>query len=363
MKKFLFTLTAATTILASCNSGNGFKITGKIEGKQEGNVYLFALNNMERDTLAKSPITKGAFTLTGKADSLEIAYLSIEGLRGSMPIFIENGTFELNIDINNPQNTELKGGVKQTLANQFTDIHKAANQEAMKLNQLYQQAMSANDNAKIDSIETVFNKLGQEIEEKEDALIKANPDSPVAAYMIASNTQGEVEKLKTRFALLGEKAKNSTFGKEIAERIQKLEITAIGQIAPDFTITTPEDTSISLSDIKGKVKLIDFWASWCGPCRGENPNVVAIYKEYHPKGLEIFGVSLDDNKEQWIKAIEDDGLIWKHGSDLKGWQSDAAQLYMVNAIPHTILLDENNRIVAKNLRGEELKAKIVEMLK
>ncbi len=101
----------------------------------------------------------------------------------------------------------------------------------------------------------------------------------------------------------------------------------------------------------------------CGPCRGENPHVVEIYKEYHPKGLEIFGVSLDNNKEAWVKAIADDGLVWKHGSDLKGWQSAPAQLYSVSGIPHTVLLDENNKIIAKNLRGDELKQKIAELLK
>ena len=109
--------------------------------------------------------------------------------------------------------------------------------------------------------------------------------------------------------------------------------------------------------------IVDFWASWCGPCRGENPHVVEIYKEYHPKGLEIFGVSLDNNKEAWVKAIADDGLVWKHGSDLKGWQSAPAQLYSVSGIPHTVLLDENNKIIAKNLRGDELKQKIAELLK
>ena len=159
------------------------------------------------------------------------------------------------------------------------------------------------------------------------------------------------------------KAKASAQGKAIAAQIAKLESTAIGQIAPNFTITTPEGESISLYDIKGKVKLIDFWASWCGPCRGENPHVVEIYKEYHPKGLEIFGVSLDNNKEAWVKAIADDGLVWKHGSDLKGWQSAPAQLYSVSGIPHTVLLDENNKIIAKNLRGDELKQKIAELLK
>ena len=120
---------------------------------------------------------------------------------------------------------------------------------------------------------------------------------------------------------------------------------------------------VAIRSFRGKYVLLGFWASWCGPCRGENPHVVEIYKEYHPKGLEIFGVSLDNNKEAWVKAIADDGLVWKHGSDLKGWQSAPAQLYSVSGIPHTVLLDENNKIIAKNLRGDELKQKIAELLK
>ena len=118
-----------------------------------------------------------------------------------------------------------------------------------------------------------------------------------------------------------------------------------------------------MHSIKGKVKVIDFWASWCGPCRGENPNVVKMYEKFHPKGLEILSVSLDEDKEAWLKAIEDDKLTWNHVSDLKGWENAAAQLYCVNGIPHLVVLDENNVIVAKDLRGEELQNKVAELLK
>ncbi len=118
-----------------------------------------------------------------------------------------------------------------------------------------------------------------------------------------------------------------------------------------------------MHSIKAKVKVIDFWASWCGPCRGENPNVVAMYKKYHPKGLEILSVSLDNNKEAWLQAIKDDKLTWNHVSDLKGWDCEAAKLYAVNGIPHLVVLDANNVIVAKDLRGDALKAKVAELLK
>lgn len=241
-------------------------------------------------------------------------------------------------------------------------INTTTQQEAMKLQQEYQAANG--DQAKMQAVQEAYAKLMTDAQAKETELIKANPDSYVSTFVIVSGMgQMEYEQLKERYNLLGEKAKASAQGKAIAAQIAKLESTAIGQIAPNFTITTPEGESISLYDIKGKVKLIDFWASWCGPCRGENPHVVEIYKEYHPKGLEIFGVSLDNNKEAWVKAIADDGLVWKHGSDLKGWQSAPAQLYSVSGIPHTVLLDENNKIIAKNLRGDELKQKIAELLK
>lgn len=281
------------------------------------------------------------------------------GQRGAIPFMLENA----NITISAGQaGLTVTGSEGQKIYDQFMAINATAQQEAMKLQQEYQAANG--DQAKIQAIQEAYAKLMTDVQAKETELIKANPDSYVSAFVIASGMgQMEYEQLKERYNLLGEKAKAGAQGKAIAAQIAKLESTAIGQIAPNFTITTPEGESISLYDIKGKVKLIDFWASWCGPCRGENPHVVEIYKEYHPKGLEIFGVSLDNNKEAWVKAIADDGLVWKHGSDLKGWQSAPAQLYSVTGIPHTVLLDENNKIIAKNLRGDELKQKIAELLK
>ena len=268
-----------------------------------------------------------------------------------------------NITVNAGQaGLTVTGSEGQKIYDQFMAINTTTQQEAMKLQQEYQAANG--DQAKMQAVQEAYAKLMTDAQAKETELIKANPDSYVSTFVIVSSMgQMEYEQLKERYNLLGEKAKASAQGKAIAAQIAKLESTAIGQIAPNFTITTPEGESISLYDIKGKVKLIDFWASWCGPCRGENPHVVEIYKEYHPKGLEIFGVSLDNNKEAWVKAIADDGLVWKHGSDLKGWQSAPAQLYSVSGIPHTVLLDENNKIIAKNLRGDELKQKIAELLK
>ncbi len=146
-------------------------------------------------------------------------------------------------------------------------------------------------------------------------------------------------------------------------RIDAIKQQMIGVKAPEFTFKTPADKDVNLSDFKGKYLLIDFWASWCGPCRKENPNEVALYNRYKEKGFEILGVSLDRTKEPWIKAIADDKLTWTHVSDLKGWQSAAAALYGISSIPHTVLLDKEGKIIARQLRGEQLAQKLDELFK
>ena len=359
MRKLLLSIVAASMTLAACNAQSGYKVTGTVEGMPDGKAIIATVNGSTLDTLAKADVKNGSFEFTGNVSEPTGAYIMVIGQRGAIPFMLENA----NITISAGQaGLTVTGSEGQKIYDQFMAINTTTQQEAMKLQQEYQAANG--DQAKMQAVQEAYAKLMTDAQAKETELIKANPDSYVSTFVIVSSMgQMEYEQLKERYNLLGEKAKASAQGKAIAAQIAKLESTAIGQIAPNFTITTPEGESISLYDIKGKVKLIDFWASWCGPCRGENPHVVEIYKEYHPKGLEIFGVSLDNNKEAWVKAIADDGLVWKHGSDLKGWQSAPAQLYSVTGIPHTVLLDENNKIIAKNLRGDELKQKIAELLK
>ena len=358
MRKLLLSIVAASMTLAACNAQSGYKVTGTVEGMPDGKAIIATVNGSSLDTLAKADVKNGSFEFTGNVSEPTGAYIMVIGQRGAIPFMLENA----NITVNAGQaGLTVTGSEGQKIYDQFMAINTTTQQEAMKLQQEYQAANG--DQAKMQAVQEAYAKLMTDAQAKETELIKANPDSYVSTFVIVSGMgQMEYEQLKERYNLLGEKAKASAQGKAIAAQIAKLESTAIGQIAPNFTITTPEGESISLYDIKGKVKLIDFWASWCGPCRGENPHVVEIYKEYHPKGLEIFGVSLDNNKEAWVKAIADDGLVWKHGSDLKGWQSAPAQLYSVSGIPHTVLLDENNKIIAKNLRGDELKQKIAELL-
>ncbi len=159
--------------------------------------------------------------------------------------------------------------------------------------------------------------------------------------------------------LFGERAPAGA--RVVREQMQRLAAFQIGAPAPDFTLPAPDGTPLRLSDLRGKFVLVDFWASWCGPCRRENPNVVRLYERFHDKGFEILGVSLDKRREPWLQAIEKDRLTWKHVSDLKGWENEAARLYGVRSIPHTVLLDPEGRILARNLRGPALEAKLEEI--
>ncbi|HYH55384.1 MAG TPA: TlpA disulfide reductase family protein, partial [Anseongella sp.] len=173
----------------------------------------------------------------------------------------------------------------------------------------------------------------------------------------------DYNRVQPAFEKLSPEVKAHPFGKQLAGRLATAKNTSVGSRAPAFSGQSPEGSTISLESSLGeKITLIDFWASWCAPCRRENPNVVKLYETYEPLGLEIIGVSLDDNAAAWKQAIAEDGLRWKHLTDLKGFQSDIAREYGIMAIPQTYLLDENGVIIAKGLRGEALREKLKELL-
>ena len=218
-----------------------------------------------------------------------------------------------------------------------------------------------------DETEKKYNAILKEIQRIETAFIRDNPNSYVSLDIVR-NTGGSipnVEVLDSLFKSLTERVRNSTLGKELSERIDKLKLVAVGAMAPDFTQMTPDNRPVKLSDFKGKYVLIDFWASWCGPCRAENPNVVKVYNQYKDRGFTILGISLDNEKarEAWLKAITKDQLTWTQVSDLKGWYNEVAALYSVKAIPQNFLIDPSGKIIAKNLRGGELEVKLKEIFK
>jgi thiol-disulfide isomerase/thioredoxin len=194
--------------------------------------------------------------------------------------------------------------------------------------------------------------------------ITEHPNSIVSAYVLYRNWSYRLtpDEIRQNIALLDKSQQSSTYVKELQELVKVLDGLAIGKKAPDFVSVDPEGKSVRFSDNLKGYTLVDFWASWCGPCRRENPNVVAVYKEFHDKGFNVFGVSLDKKKENWVKGIQDDHLDWIHVSDLKFWNSEIAKLYGVRAIPGNYLVDSKGIIVAKNLHGEELQSTLKSLL-
>ena len=361
-KQFLFLLLALISGVTACNNSPKFTIRGTVDGQKEGTMYL--MRGFTDDTLAQAEIVDGKFTMTGQTDRLSDAHLMLKGTRDEvLRILLENADYTVYFSLTDPTATKAEGTETQNLYARYDAIGRKVQQENMEYKSKYVAARQANDTAGMAKYSKLNEDLVNDMMAREDRFVEAHPDSYVAAYVLHRNmpmyTLVELEK---RYNALGETAKSSDWGKEILERIQRLAAVQVGQKAPDFTQNTPEGKPLSLYALPGKVKLLDFWASWCGPCRAENPNVVKMYEKYHPQGLEILSISLDRTKDAWVKAIADDGLTWKHVSDLKGWDNEVARLYLVGAVPHLILLDENNVIVAKDLRGKELEVKIRELL-
>jgi len=208
--------------------------------------------------------------------------------------------------------------------------------------------------------------LGQDLSTNE---IEVNPDAFLAGMQVAFGDNPELAKLSEEEV----RALIVAMQQEVQMRRMKemqqnrnpqpqSSAVSIGQEAPEIALPSPKGETVRLTDLRGKYVLVDFWASWCRPCRAENPNVVRVYNQYKDKGFEILGVSLDRSKEAWVGAIEKDGLTWKHASDLKFWGSAAAQTYGVSAIPYTVLLDKEGKVIAQNLRGASLEAKLAELL-
>ena len=339
-------------------------------------VYLSYRQNKTVITDSAS-IKNGMFELKGQVSNpvkaklvLDHAGKGLQSLRTPdfVELYLEKGVVSL-ISKDSVYNAVVVGSVVNDDNRKLTEKLAAAKNKMKVMMAEYYAAPDEKKKSKEfqDETEKRYNAITKEIQEIESAFIRDNPNSYVSLDII-KNTGGSipnVEVLDSLFKSLTETIRNSSAGKEFSERIDKLKLVAVGAIAPDFTQMTPENQPVKLSDFKGKYVLIDFWASWCGPCRAENPNVVKVYNQYKDNGFTVLGISLDNEKgrDAWLKAINKDQLTWTQVSDLKGWYNEVAALYSVKAVPQNFLIDPNGKIIAKNLRGEELAAKLKEIIK
>lgn len=361
MKQFFISLAIVVAFIA-CNKGkNNYTITGKLTNLKSGDAVILQKWAKEDKSDTAYADKDGKFTFTGSVTEPTPASLVLAS-NGQAPqtptiIFLEKGTITIGGSTEGINGLTVNGGSSNKENNTLQAILKSYYQQLKPLGDSLQAKMANKDTANLQPLEARYMQLEQSQNSEVMRFIQSNTKSYVAvfyAFLFFNNSNNTVA-IDGVYSKLDKTVQSSYFGtklKEISDRIKSADV--IGKPAPDFTLQTPDNKSISLSSLKGKYVLVDFWASWCGPCRKENPNVVKAYNQFKDKNFTILGVSLDEDKAAWQAAIAKDKLTWTHVSDLKGWQSSVVAPYNIEAIPANFLLDKDGKIIAKNLRGEDL---------
>ena len=377
MKKLGYTIIILIIIAAACSSpkeqsnDGGWDITlrGKVGFPTPGGQIIIQKIQEDGNGPKDSVTLDENYTYEKKIHLTEPGYYSLNFFnRQFITVILAKSDVEVNVDGNDPTGfQEVKGSADQDLITKVQGIMQSSQSspEVTAIETQYQQASAANNTALVQELQEKYMALVNKGSDSVAVLLKKEPAS-FAVVNLLQNGALDKDKYLDVYIDAADKVNkewpNAGPVKEFVALVEEAKLTAVGQMAPEIALPNPEGKVVALSSLRGKYVLVDFWAKWCGPCRRENPNVVKAYHKFKDKGFEVFGVSLDRTKEDWLQAIQQDGLVWTHVSDLKYFQSQAAADYNINAIPFSILVDPQGVIIAKNLRGAALEKKLEEVL-
>lgn len=375
MKNVLFGIASlfALSTVANAQATKSFTVTGKINKATPGSsVYLETNTQPSRKIDSTEVDATKTFTLKGSvADGGEVFVLNVGGGQ-KLALLVEGGEtlnvvadgFKMDARTGQVGQATVTGSKNMVYHEKLMKVKAETEARGDLAKKQYEAAAQKKDTKKMDQVIKDFDVVEKASADQVKAMLPEMGTSLVSLFAL---NFVDIEK---DFAVYDELAQrfqkenpNSPHAKSLIGRVTRMKGVMVGSQAPEIALSDTTGNPVPLSSLRGKYVLVDFWASWCGPCRMENPNVVRMYNKFKDKGFAIYSVSLDQAKNNWTKAIRNDNLTWTHVSDLKFWQSAAAQQYGVQAIPATFLLDKDGKIIAKNLRGEALEQKLDEVLK
>ncbi len=357
-------IAAVAALFACSRQEKGFEIAVNLEGAR-GHILLEKRSGSQWIPVDTAAITDGVAVLKGKVEFPEDYYLSIFGEQAKTILFVENENISVKGDASKLEQIVVTGSKTHDDYTRVNSQIQKIGEEYMALYQQAREAAGSGDEEKAAGLMQQVEEMYESTNTLQKEFIQENPGSYAAPYFLSRIQHGmEPEELDDLITALDPALEKVPVIVTLKERVEKLKSVSVGKIAPDFTMNDVDGNPVKFSDVykQHEYTLLDFWAAWCPPCRAENPNIVAAFNQYKDKGFSVFGVSLDRERDAWLKAIDDDQLTWLHVSDLSYWNNAAAQLYAVNSIPSSLIVDKTGKIIAKNKRDKELFETLSELL-